>query len=867
MLTRCALLLAISFAAAFEAPVAHAADPYPIGMISTPAPIPSDASVNDRIGARISAYGNLMVLGVPMDRVGDVFEQGSIYVHERAGDRWPRPVRLVAPDGFQGQGFGSSVAVWGNRVVVAATKTEHALSGDDAVYIYERGGAGWTLQARLTAPEPNLGLGFGTDVAISGDTVIIGAASTIGRGVDGRCYIFRRIGGNWLREATLNILELTSTFGHAVALDGNIAVIGAPKEDVSAARNGRVFVFERVGTQWVRRGEPVIQQTGNLSRILDFGADVAISGATIVVGAPSSERNGSPTGASFAFVRTGDQWIQQSIPLFDPAGTSGDYSGGAVAVLGDLALVGAPQDNANGILGAGSALLFQRTGTAWNHIAQPFLPDAGSDDEFGTAVALANGLAIVGAPRSRSYGGTPQVGKVYTFGVVQSSWQLLDRLQLPDGANQDQFGYRMAIDRDTLLVAAPFQERGEVDQAGGVYVYRRRDDDWALEAQLVGPSTPMLGDWFGWSVALRGDTAVVGGIYVDGEVADAGAVYVFTRNGSSWTQTATLRSPLQTAFENFGSSVAIDQLSENRLIVGAWRATADATAFAGAAYVFERVTSGGAWNMRAKLIAPGPQAVSLYGYGVALDGTWAFVSAPYYDTATVIDAGAVYAYELTDVGWTPRASVTVPQSAAGSGNFGYAMALEREGIGHVLYVGAPNAFVQGVQGGGVYRVRMSGPGSGVTSITELPMPAGAAPGDGLGMALALRHGQLLVGAPGIDLPAGGRSTTGDALGSPVVDAGATYLYPDGDPNRARRFQDDNPNIYDMAGNSVVIAGDANMALMGLPGRTSVGFPGRGGASDLLIRHGQVDVLLLHTQFKDGFEHFVEPVLRPLFIAN
>jgi len=221
------------------------------------------------------------------------------------------------------------------------------------------------------------------------------------------------------------------------------------------------------------------------------------------------------------------------------------------------------------------------------HASKLLAPDAAPGDSLGQAAAISGNTAILGAFDDSTAGGT-WVGSAYVFIQSMSGWFPQAKLTADDPFDYDHFGYSVAMDGDTAVVGTPY---GGAADAGYAYIFVRSGSVWTQQARLTASDASYV-DYFGYSVAIRGDTAVVGAIYDDtpsGE--DAGSAYVFVRSGATWTEQAHLIASDAAPFDHFGIRVAMDG---DTAVVGA---TGDDTPFgedAGSAYVFVR--SGATWR-------------------------------------------------------------------------------------------------------------------------------------------------------------------------------------------------------------------------------------------------------------------------------
>ena len=372
-------------------------------------------------------------------------------------------------------------------------------------------------------------------------------------------------------------------FGVAVALSGDTALVGAAPDSDTVA--GSVFVFTRNGTVWTQQAKLI---AGAGASGAGFGNSVALSGDTALVGGASN--------AVYVFLRSGTVWNQQA-RLTAADGASGDLFGHKVALSGDTVVVGATFDDTPAGVNAGSAYVFIRSGTVWTQQAKLTAADGASDDRFGSAVALSADTVVVGANGDATPAGR-NVGSAYAFTRRGALWTQQAKLTASDGEPDDLFGSRVALSGDTVLVGAYVDDTPAGADSGSAYVFIRSGTVWSQQAKLIaGDGAP--GDWFGISVALSGDTALVGA-FLDSTQAGmaAGSAYVFTRSGTSWSQQAKISAGDGAAEDLFGVSVA---LSGDTALVGAYVDDTPAGVNAGSAHIFAR--RGTSWTQQAQFTA------------------------------------------------------------------------------------------------------------------------------------------------------------------------------------------------------------------------------------------------------------------------
>jgi hypothetical protein len=382
---------------------------------------------------------------------------------------------------------------------------------------------------------------------------------------------------NWneIINATASDAAASDTFGFSVAIDGDYAIVGAYFNDDDGTDSGSAYVFERTGSTWAEQ----TKLTASDATASDwFGSSVAISGDYAIVGAPRNDDNGTNSGSAYVFTRTGSTWTQQG-KLTASDAALGDQFGFRVSISGDYAIIGASGNDDNGT-DSGSAYVFARTGSTWIQQSKLTASDAASLDRFGNSVAISGDYAIVGAEFNDDNGSSS--GSAYVFMRIGTTWTEQAKLTASDAAGGDTFG-RVAIDGDTAIVGA-YRSDDNGSESGSAYVYTRTGSIWTEQAKLTA-SDAAGGDRFGISVAIDGDNVIVGAYFNDDDGTDSGSAYVFARTGSTWSEQTKLIASDATASDWFGSSVAI---SGDYAIVGAYL-NDDAGSDSGSAYFFEKV--------------------------------------------------------------------------------------------------------------------------------------------------------------------------------------------------------------------------------------------------------------------------------------
>jgi hypothetical protein len=346
-------------------------------------------------------------------------------------------------------------------------------------------------------------------------------------------------------------------FGAAVALDGATAAVGVlPGRTVDGPDYGAVSIFDRGEGEWSRDAR---YAAGDLSPVGvadggQFGASVALSGATLLVGTPiSSNRAGDRAGFVTALRRVGHEWRVEAT-LSSAESTGVDRFGQSVAVDGETALVGAPADAAAGP-GVGSVAVFTRSDGRWTRRAT-LAPEAAQTRRFGTDVAVAGDTAVVGFRRGTGADRSEHGGACVFVRRGGSWWR---RATFTGGGRGDRFGESVALDGETVVVGAPGETNAAGPNAGGAYAFGRTGRRWQRSSTLVGDPR-RSDDRFGESVAVDDDFAVVGApLATAGRSPDGGGLgtgYLFERRSGDWRYRTTLSPPGDPV--GFGTAVVLD---------------------------------------------------------------------------------------------------------------------------------------------------------------------------------------------------------------------------------------------------------------------------------------------------------------------
>jgi hypothetical protein len=309
-----------------------------------------------------------------------------------------------------------------------------------------------------------------------------------------------------------------------------------------------------------------------------LGYSVATCGNIALIGAPGDDYNGSGSGSAYVFCFDGARWTKE-VKLLPLDGEQNDGFGKSVAIDGDIAVIGARDDDEKGVL-SGSVYIFYFNGSDWVEQAKLLASDGELGDAFGLSVAISGDIVLIGSGLDDDFGSCSGSAYVFRrdtngtpFDANDDFWVEQAKLLHSEGASFDYFGDCVEISGDTVLIGA----RGDDDngsRSGSVYVFRQdsngtpldaNDDFWVEQAKLL-PSDGAAEDTFGRSVDISSGTIVIGAILGDGNVADSGSAYVFRQDSNEtpldakddfWVEQTKLLASDGQNIDFFGTSVAV----------------------------------------------------------------------------------------------------------------------------------------------------------------------------------------------------------------------------------------------------------------------------------------------------------------------
>ena len=370
-------------------------------------------------------------------------------------------------------------------------------------------------EQKITASDGGSWQDFGWSVSIDGSHAIVGAVGDDDNGAgSGSAYIYYFNGTTWSQQAKMTADDGASgdSFGNSVSIDGNYAIVGASGDDDNGADSGSAYIYHFNGTTWSQQAKITADDGAELDL---FGSSVSISGNYAVVGAYGDDDNGSYSGSAYLYHFNGTTWSQQTKITADD-GASGDYFGHSVSIDGNYAIVGAKYGNNV----TGSAYIYHFNGTTWSQQTKITADDGAELDLFGSSVSISGNYAVVGAYGDDDNGSYS--GSAYLYHFNGTTWSQQTKITADDGASGDYFGHSVSIDGNYAIVGAKYGN----NVTGSAYIYHFNGTTWSQQGRITADDGAS-GDYFGSSVSVDGNYAVVGAYRDDDNWNNSGSAYIF----------------------------------------------------------------------------------------------------------------------------------------------------------------------------------------------------------------------------------------------------------------------------------------------------------------------------------------------------
>jgi len=586
---------------------------------------PSDNSYPgdwDDFGQEIIYENNKLIVGAPYKGYPD--EIGGIYIYDSDGSNEIiiNSPNVTNPRSGYSAPFGDNIAAAENGLIVT-TNNSYGLS------FYNSNGSFSHIVDSFAGDIWNTLGWYQPPISLSEVQDYLGGTNPISLSE----YYSDSVSESGFPIADWNLVHLEGTlthptpeyadyYGYSVAIDSDTIAVGAPREDDVYSSEGAIFVYR---------------------------LNSALIGSSILSPAPTSGIISLSNFYNFILDSTGDfPPFELEQKITEGFSGSADRLGSSVAIDGDTIVAGSRLgdsiDVSNSISGTGNAHIYTRVGSTWTKQQSIEASGGRISDYFGTSVAIDSDTIVVSAPL-HDISGSNNVGAAYVFTRSGSTWTQQQKLTPTSPQAQERFGENVNgvdISGDTIVVGSPYKDANGVYASGNAHVFTRSNGSWSLNTVLTAPAGDrQSNDRFGSSVAVdsNSNTIAIGAPNDDANGSNNGAVYVFTRSGSTWTQqTKLIQDGAYPGFLNLGGSLDIEG---DTIITGGYSRNVG-----GAAYVFTR--SNDSWSQAAEILNPNPEANDIFGWSVGLSNSRAVIGAYLDNINGESDAGSAYVYLAAD---------------------------------------------------------------------------------------------------------------------------------------------------------------------------------------------------------------------------
>lgn len=585
--------------------------------------VASDRAASDQFGQSLSLDSNKLAVGSLKNN-----NTGRVYIFRDSANLFREKHKISPKDLGLADKFGYSVRLKKNRLLVGAPEEDHDTSGlnfvstSGSAYFFRESGNQWAQVKKLVALKRNNNQYQGFSLDFNDSLIVTGAYGTFSNeeglepvpaGGPGAVNSYQINDLSITRTLVLKDYALTDQYGYAVDVSGNVLIVGAPYEDDDSAgktpryNSGAAYLYEKTGGRW----QKVQKLQASDRRALDeFGNSVAISGNYAFVGAryssldTSGQDSAHTAGALYVFRKNGNRWVQiQKLCAFDRAAM--DYFAFSISVDSNVMAV--------------SSLLNSK------------------DSAGGASVQYA--------------------GAVYIFKLNNGRWEFNQKLKAPDAAVNDYYGYSLDIKNGKLLVGAKYSGldtagANQINFAGSAYLYEMQNNLFVFKQKLCADQR-LANAWFGTSLVIRGNLAVVGAGTDSrvGSVTGSGSVYIFRKNGNRYVQTNRLNAANAGTYYQFGAQL---DYSDSVLYVSAKQENhiTGNNNYSAAGIIYSYLDSGNnSWNLINKVTSNDIAADDFLGSSLAADSHYLVAGAPLEDHDSrgklpLKEAGSVYVFEL-----------------------------------------------------------------------------------------------------------------------------------------------------------------------------------------------------------------------------
>ena len=586
----------------------------------------------DRFGEAVGISGTTVVVSAPDKHIGpDTSDSdvGEAYVFDISANMPMHTHTLDNPTPIQNDRFGRSLAIWDSTIVVGTQDDNTGANDAGSVYVFDIN-ASPVLRHTINNPAPELDDKFGNDLAIFGNSLLVGTELDDSNATNvGKAYLFDISGA--MAQLTFEILNPaprgTDNFGSSVAMISDLILIGARYDtDGSVSNAGAVHVFDTSDQVPILMGS---LENPSVAIGDAFGAAIDVDGNIAVVGARWEDTQFTSDGAVYVYDLSNVVDPLLGV-LSSPTPAEREEFGTAVATSDGKVVVGAPATPVAGTVDVGRAYVYDVTSGTPVLLHTLENPDPDSNDLFGTSVAMSGSKVAIGTPNDPSR--TSRVGSVYLFDL-NGNLSAPAEINSPAASSDDEFGAEIDLDGSFLVVGVPLEGTD-----GITYVYSVAGSNPTLRHTIPHPdppTSPFDFDTYGRTVAVDGFKIAV---------YDSDDVFIHDIGGANptWTHTISRPSPYVSPLAAFGNAIDI---SDDTVIIGAHRHDTDQDEV-GIATVFD--ISGPQAVLKEVLTNPTPAEDDAFGLTVAISGETVLVGTPEDDSQN-LGQGAAYVYQKTSV--------------------------------------------------------------------------------------------------------------------------------------------------------------------------------------------------------------------------
>ena len=610
----------------------------------------NDTDIQDVFGRTLFLEGNRAVISAK----GFNNKQGAVYVFEYSLGTWVQTQKITADNASQGDEFGASISLFGDRLLIGAPEVGLANNNSGVAYVFEFNSTSWN-QVQIIVPifEVDQIQKFGISVVLDGDIAFIGAKYGNGQTTNsGAIHIFELqdiVDNIWnqVNKIFASDGESLDSFGESIAKKGNRLLISASGDDDNGNDSGAAYIFDFVEDQWLEIKKIKPNDGEDSDNFSAFGS-IELTGDSVFIGSPLSEEEISvhSSGSAYVFGLVNNVWTETN-KFIPNESAAEDFFGDTLGRSNDMLIVGTQSDNAE--LGSGSAYIYKYDGAVWALMTK--LETRNEAYSFGKDVDILGNRAVVCAS-----------DEVYVFEYNGSEW--LQTEVLTAGAPGDFFGFTISLGVDRVVVGAT----SDGDDRGAVYVfdYDLNTKTWSESAKLIA-SDGQQDDFFGYALSLNGNNLMVGQ-HLSVSNASPYQVYVFEYNGTIWQEVQILTASNAMGNNNFGGTRNTIDLKQNIALIGA---SANISA-----YIFEKI--GNSW-VETTILNATDDNVSDFGRSVSIDGDSALVGAATKGFVGNDKKGAAYLFKLNNNAWS-QTQILRASDASFNDRFGIAVSLQNNNI-------------------------------------------------------------------------------------------------------------------------------------------------------------------------------------------